>query len=201
MTLPRVLSLSDTRSLLIDPPKEIEALRGACTEIGNFEVRGTLQLDISSGDAMEIEVEMEVPEGTSVRLLVLCSEDQSERTVIGFDAESNELFIDVSCSTNDQSVKYPSLCWNPVSSWYKTENDPGSSIQRAPLVLAEAEPLKLRVFVDRSIVEAFANSRQCITHRVYPTKRDSTGVAIEALGSTVRITRLTAWSMNASNPW
>jgi beta-fructofuranosidase len=37
-----------------------------------------------------------------------------------------------------------------------------------PLTLAPGEPLDLRVFVDRSVVEVFANGRACHTLRVYP---------------------------------
>jgi beta-fructofuranosidase len=36
----------------------------------------------------------------------------------------------------------------------------------------------LRIFVDRSILEVFANDRVSITTRIYPTRRDSLGVAL-----------------------
>jgi beta-fructofuranosidase len=38
----------------------------------------------------------------------------------------------------------------------------------APLPLAAGEPLDLRIFLDRSVVEVFANGR-CLTTRLYPT--------------------------------
>ena len=45
----------------------------------------------------------------------------------------------------------------------------------APVYVAPGETLKLRVFVDRSVVEVFANDRQCATVRVYPGREDSRG--------------------------
>ena len=46
----------------------------------------------------------------------------------------------------------------------------GRDVQHAPLDLDEDEALDLRVFVDRSIVEVFANGRQCLTQRIYPSR-------------------------------
>ena len=61
-------------------------------------------------------------------------------------------------------------------------------MQRAPLALQPREPLKLRVFVDRSVVEVFANDRQCMTQRIYPARRDSLGVALFSNGGSARCT-------------
>ena len=46
-----------------------------------------------------------------------------------------------------------------------------------PLYLEDGEELRLRVFIDRSIIEVFANERQCLTVRAYPSREDSNGVA------------------------
>jgi beta-fructofuranosidase len=48
--------------------------------------------------------------------------------------------------------------------------------ETAPVYLAPGEPLKLRVFLDKSVVEVFANGRQCAAVRVYPSLADSVGV-------------------------
>ena len=52
-----------------------------------------------------------------------------------------------------------------------------------PIKMAQGEPLRLRIFVDRSIVEVFANDRQCLTLRTYPEREDSIGVSVFARGS------------------
>ena len=48
-------------------------------------------------------------------------------------------------------------------------------VQAAPLELRSGERLKLRVFLDRTMLEVFANGRQCLTQRIYPTRGDSLG--------------------------
>lgn len=46
--------------------------------------------------------------------------------------------------------------------------------------LAPDEPLKLRVFIDRCIVEVFVNGRQCLTARVIPIARTASAFPSEA---------------------
>ena len=50
-----------------------------------------------------------------------------------------------------------------------------SAEQVVPFPLAGQERLDIDVFVDRSIIEMFVNSRVCIVQRVYPTRDDSKG--------------------------
>ena len=67
--------------------------------------------------------------------------------------------------------------------------------ETAPIVLNDDEPLCLRVFVDRSIVEVFANDRRCVAARVYPGRDDSVGVSLRAQGSEAVLRSLDAWQM------
>jgi beta-fructofuranosidase len=68
------------------------------------------------------------------------------------------------------------------------------------LYLKDGEPLRLRVFIDRSIVEVFANGRQCLTLRAYPTRQDSTGVSVFARGSEAHLVSLNAYQMRSVWP-
>ena len=54
--------------------------------------------------------------------------------------------------------------------------------QEAPFELAAGEGLELRIFLDRSVLEVFANGRQCITQRIYSTRADSLGVRLFSKG-------------------
>jgi len=67
--------------------------------------------------------------------------------------------------------------------------------ESAPVDIGDTEPLKLRVFIDRSIVEVFVNGRQCLTTRVYPSREDSVGVSLRAAGRNARLIALDAWQM------
>ena len=69
-----------------------------------------------------------------------------------------------------------------------------------PIDLADGEALRLRVFVDRSIVEVFANDRQCLTVRVYPEREDSVGVSAFARGREARLASMDAWQMRSIWP-
>ncbi|HCL27082.1 MAG TPA: hypothetical protein DIC52_01430 [Candidatus Latescibacteria bacterium] len=63
------------------------------------------------------------------------------------------------------------------------------------------EPLQLRIFVDHSVVEAFANDRQGVMRRIYPQGVDATGVRLFAHGGRARILAARAWDMAPANPW
>ncbi len=67
----------------------------------------------------------------------------------------------------------------------------------SPFTLPDGEPLKLRIFIDKSVVEVFANGRQCLALRVYPERKDSVGVSIRAQGSDAVLRRLDAWQMKS----
>jgi beta-fructofuranosidase len=68
-------------------------------------------------------------------------------------------------------------------------------VQTAAPGLGGGEPLKLRVFLDRSVVEVFASGRLCITKRVYPTRQDARGVALFARGGDARVRSMDVWRM------
>lgn len=67
----------------------------------------------------------------------------------------------------------------------------------APVYLAPGAPLNLRVFIDRIVVEVFANGRPCLAVRVYPGRTDSTGVSLRALGAGCTLRSLDVWQMRS----
>ena len=67
--------------------------------------------------------------------------------------------------------------------------------ETAPVFVARDEPLRLRVFIDRSVVEVFVNGRQCVAVRVYPGREDSLGVSFRAQGRDAELKSLDAWQM------
>ena len=74
-------------------------------------------------------------------------------------------------------------------------------VEAGPFELKTGEPLKLRVFVDKSVVEVFANRRQAVMRRIYPSREDSVGVRLFSIGGPARVTALHAWDMMPSNPY
>lgn len=56
-----------------------------------------------------------------------------------------------------------------------------SGIQEGTLDL-DGEPLKLRIFIDRSLIEAYASGLKSLTTRAYPSRSDADGLLIWADG-------------------
>ena len=73
--------------------------------------------------------------------------------------------------------------------------------QVAPFQLKDGETLKLRIFLDRSVLEVFANDRQCITQRIYPSKANSKEVRLFAKGGNGTALVVKAWDMDQVMPW
>jgi beta-fructofuranosidase len=67
--------------------------------------------------------------------------------------------------------------------------------ETAPFILEPGETVKLRIFIDKSIVEVFANGKQVVAARVYPDRKDSMGVSIRAHGDQAELKSLDAWQM------
>ena len=132
-----------------------------------------------AGDSCELALEIEVGTAQRCGLKVRASSDGEEETLLYYDADKKELVFDSTRSGREGR----------------------KVVERAPFALKPGEPLKLRVFVDKSVVEIFANDRQAIGRRVYPARPDSLGVVLFALGGPARVTALTAWNLMPSNPY
>ena len=193
MTLPRRLSV-DGDDLSIIPAGGIESLRGSHERIEDMDLPANREvvLDTVAGNALEIVAEIDPRESPMVELNLLRSPGREEftrvaffrdrgfslRRVYGRDARQSLLTIDSSYSSAAPDV----LSRAP---------------ETAPVLLEEGELLELRVFVDRSVVEVFANGRQCLAVRVYPERADSIGVSLRAQGSGAWLRSLDAWQMNS----
>jgi beta-fructofuranosidase len=55
--------------------------------------------------------------------------------------------------------------------------------------------LRLRVFLDRSVLEAFANRSTCLAGRLYPERSDSLGLELFARRGRVAVTSLNVWTL------
>jgi beta-fructofuranosidase len=51
------------------------------------------------------------------------------------------------------------------------------------------------------VVEVFANGRQAIARRIYPSRADSMGVSLFSTGGTTRVRSLKSWKIMPSNPF
>ena len=148
-------------------------------------------LEEIQGNAMEIIAEIDTNGAPMVELNVLRSPAREEYTRIAF--FKNRGFADrVSGTDRRQSLttidsSYSSCAPDVLSRAPET----------APVSIAPDEPLELRVFVDKSVVELFVNGKQAVAVRVYPDRDDSLGVSFRSQGADSRIRSLRAWQMKS----
>ncbi|HLK14328.1 MAG TPA: GH32 C-terminal domain-containing protein [Fimbriimonadaceae bacterium] len=182
MSLPRVLSLDKSGGLSIEPPAEIAQLRYNPVSVPTLSVDtgGERTVEGFSGNSLEINAELSSQGAKEYGIEVCCSPDGSEHTRVSYDAEDGKLKVDTTRSSLSDEPK---------------------SVEAGPLKLRRGEPLRLRVFVDKSVVEVFANGRQAVMRRIYPTRADSVGVRVFAAGGGATVSKLKAWQMMPSNPY
>jgi sucrose-6-phosphate hydrolase SacC (GH32 family) len=182
MSLPRVLSLAADGTMRMDPPEEIERLRYNPKKRTDLAVQADAELPLEGigGSSIELRLEMTARDAKRFGIKVCRSPAGEEQTLVYYDAVEKKLKVDTRKSGLTHGAK---------------------TVEAGPLELKADEPLKLRVFVDKSVVEVFANSRQAVMRRVYPSRADSVGVAIFAEGGPANVATLEAWDMMPSNPY
>ena len=180
--LPRALWLAEDGTLGIAPVDELKALRlnGVDTST-KLEAGASVAVVGVVGDSCELELTFAKPLSGKTGVKVRRAPNGEEETLLYYDAATKTLRFD-STKSGDQGRKV---------------------LESAPLELKDGEPLKLRVFVDKCVVEVFANDRQAITRRVYPTRDDSLGIELFAEGAAGDSTpvQVKAWEMAPANPY
>jgi len=174
MSLPREVGLvRDGDSIhLVQQPVELGALGvGPAFESSDLALDGTLDAAPVRGRTLDLDLELEVRDASRLGLRVLVG--PGEDTEIGWDAERSALYVD---RTRSGDVSFSPLF-------------PG--VHDAPLTLDDGL-LRLRVLVDWSSVEVFAQGgRVAITDRVFPSS-ESAGVELFAEGGEARVVRFSA---------
>ncbi|KAF5175394.1 Acid beta-fructofuranosidase, partial [Thalictrum thalictroides] len=207
-------------NLLLWPVKEVESLRSNGKEFNKvkltagsivpLDVGKTAQLDITAdfeidNNALEEVMEADVgyncttSNGASGRsalgpfgLLVLANDGRSEQTAVyfyiakGTDGNLKTFF----CSDQSRSSKATDVS--------------NKEIYGTTVPVLENEKLSLRILVDHSIVEAFAQGgRTAITSRVYPTEAIAGAARVflfnNATGAAVTATSVKIWEMNSAS--
>ncbi|WP_435195863.1 GH32 C-terminal domain-containing protein [Natronomonas sp. EA1] len=173
LSVPRELT-TEGGAFVQRPARELAALRDRHAETGDLALTAGSHraLDLA-GNRYELAVELDREPGTTLELGLFESPAGSERTVLRWTEDA--LVVDRSRASHDDRTS--------------TEE------QRAPVA---GDSLSVRVFVDRSTVEVFANEATCLTSRVYPTRVDADGVTLTADGRVEGT--LDAWELRGTFP-
>ncbi len=180
LTLPRVVTLRDDGTLGIDSLPELASLRGRHYRRRDLALvpRSPLHLNDLRGENLEIAVEIACEPTSVVSLRIRRSPGDEEYTQIRYDRRAGRISVDRDHASLDPAAF--------------------RGVHGGTLVLAPNEPLTLRVFLDGSIVEVYANGRATLTERIYPTREDSLGVSLGVEGGDARVICLDAWEMRSA---
>jgi len=199
MSLPRVLTLGKDGVLNIHPAEELRSIRLDSVVEKPFSVApGTEKVLSGRGTSLEIQVRLKAGGDAPYGVKVFRSPDGREETVIKYDPLKKELVIDFVKSSVNGPVSMPAhAIFKPAMPGF------GETVseQRAPFALKPGEDLQLDIFIDRSIVEVFANGRQCVTQVVYPELAESTGVAVFSGKDPVTVKKAIVWKMAETNAY
>ena len=181
LSLPRLTTISSDGVLGMKPLPELGSLRR--DSLGTeFDVvaSDTFTLFEFGGDSIEIISTVDMRGAHEFRLAVLCSPDQEEETLIVYSQSLRRLFVDRHRSSTDPDVN---------------KREQGGEFR-----LVEEENLELHIFVDRSIIEVFANGRAALTTRIYPTRDDAKSIGVSSRGGSVGIQSIQVWEMESTSP-
>ncbi len=182
MSLPRELSLGGDNRLRMRPIEELKRLRYNEQSMRNIAIPAgkEIVLDKITGNTIELEFQIDPQDAKQVGIKVCRSPGGEEETPVFYDVTEQQLKIDTTKSSLGQGPK---------------------KVEAGPLALKPGELLTLRVFVDRSIVEAFANDRQAAMRRIYPSRPDSLTVSVFSNGGAAKVKEIKAWQIAPSNPY
>jgi beta-fructofuranosidase len=183
MTLPRRLTLIGDDQVAVEPAGNVESLRGQHVHVDTTKLPANEEVVLHGvrGNALEIVAEIDPQGSPMVEMNVLRSPNKEEYTRIALFKDrgyrGNSL---VTIDSSYASVLPDVRCRAP---------------ETAPVALGREEPIKLRVFIDRSVVEVFVNGKQCVALRVYPGLEESVGVSLRSQGQDAVLKSLDAWQM------
>ncbi len=177
--LPIILFLHEDGELGIKPIPELESLRekqlislrNTPLEAANAQLAGV------GGVMLEIQLDVHVPAGERCGIKVRRSPDGAEETLIGYDARCGSFNINRDQSSLTATVQQ-------------------RGIQGGALALDDGM-FRLQVYVDHSMIEAYANERKSITSRIYPSRSDATGVRLWG-SAEMEVERLEIWALHSA---
>jgi beta-fructofuranosidase len=177
MSVPRELGVDAQNRLTQRPAVEIEQLReGPLAVTATGIRRGTTATTTHTfaGRHLDLQATFTLRDRQKVGLTLLGAADGSEVTRVVFWPDARRLLIE-----RERSSATPGTRRQNVHSL---------------LVLPDGEPLRLRVLVDASVIEVYAQDRLCLSTRVYPAETSLLGTAFVEGDATVE---LQAWAMGS----
>ncbi|HRX41217.1 MAG TPA: glycoside hydrolase family 32 protein [Clostridia bacterium] len=194
MTLPRRLSYCN-EELKIEPAGDFTSLRCNHRHVDEtiLEKGRTYEFGDVSGNCVEIIAEFDAAGSNLIEIDILKSDTEVTKLRYYHGRGYNRSYRKKEINRVDSVFE--------IDSTNATTNGniltrPVESMQ---VHVKGEESLILHLFIDKSIIEAFVNYRDCACVRVYPENPTSTGISITAKGKPVKLKRLDIWDMKKIN--
>ncbi|MFC4320022.1 GH32 C-terminal domain-containing protein [Litchfieldia salsa] len=177
--LPLEIYLNHKQELGIRPIDEVQSLRSEeLVSIENATMEeANIQLEKIQSDQVEIELELDVSSTKDAGLKILKERNYEEETFIFYKNETNTINIDRGRSSKNPTIE--------------------KGIQGGEIVL-EDNNLKLHIFIDKSIVEAYVNNEISISSRVFPMLEQSKGLEVYGIDGEPFVRSLRVWSLETA---
>ncbi|NUU79176.1 GH32 C-terminal domain-containing protein [Paenibacillus xylanilyticus] len=176
--LPLSVYLREDGRLGIEPIQELESLRGA-KRLSLYDktlAEANELLQEVQGDMLEIQVVMEPVSAKQFGIKIRRTPGGEEETLLFYDMNESMFLVDRTNTTLHPGEK----C---------------RGVQGGKLELLE-DYLRLHIYMDRSMVEAYANGLKSLTTRVYPSRLDALGLEIWGDGELL-VKSLDIWEMKS----
>jgi fructan beta-fructosidase len=181
LTLPRSVTLREMDGplrLVQTPVAELTSLRTRHSQREAESLSGTMR-PFADDRTPPLELIAEIAPGDADTVGIRLEDETGTGGVVGYDAAAGTVFV---TRTGAPSSSLP---------------DAFSGRTTAPLALSDGR-VTLRVIVDRSSVEVFANNgARVLTHRLFPSAPDTTSAVLFADGGSASLVRLDAWSLSS----
>jgi beta-fructofuranosidase len=205
MSLPRKLTWNQDdlfSPLGIAPYGDIESLRGEKITVDPQTLPANEEVVLAAvqGNTLEMELEINAKISGVVELNVLRSPDGKEKTRIVLMKDRGIRRAETLEQVRKKGRHYDSVVILDVTQASTSPDVTPRMPETAEVYLEPDENFKLRVFVDKSIVEVFVNGKQALACRTYPDRKDSTGVSLISRGSDTQLVNFSAWQMHSIYP-
>ena len=172
-SFPRCLWVEDGE-LHMAPASELDRLQINRQTVDIGQAAEEKRIPVKNGESFRIKAEISVS-GGKTGFSVRNDSGTGEKTLIYYDNEEKKIVMDTS-----------------LSGAYGRK-----TVEKAPFELKDGEKLSLDIFVDKSVIEVYANERQAIVRRVYPTDPKN-AVGVHTMGNGDFGT-VTVWEMTETN--
>ena len=180
MSLPVVVSLApEGNAICFEPAPKLQALRDEQRLEMDVEADTEIPVPEIRGDCLELDLDIEPRGAAEFGLKVRCAPDGSEETLVYFSFAPATIRIDFRKASLRDDLVY--------------QQDP--RVQAAPFDFRQGDRVKLRVFLDHSVLEVFAGDQRYMAQRVFPAQPEALDVKLFSRGGPTFVRRLSAWQM------